>query len=75
MREGLVDGKRLAISGGSAGGYTTLCALTFRDVFTAGASHFGISDLTVFVKRHAQVRVALSGSPGRAVSGAQRPVL
>jgi dipeptidyl aminopeptidase/acylaminoacyl peptidase len=35
----------LAITGGSAGGYTTLCALTFRQVFKAGASHFGISDL------------------------------
>jgi dipeptidyl aminopeptidase/acylaminoacyl peptidase len=42
---GLADGQRLAIRGGSAGGYTTLAALTFRDVFSAGASHFGISDL------------------------------
>jgi dipeptidyl aminopeptidase/acylaminoacyl peptidase len=42
---GLVDPARLAIRGGSAGGYTTLCALTFRDVFHAGASHFGVSDL------------------------------
>jgi dipeptidyl aminopeptidase/acylaminoacyl peptidase len=42
---GLADGNRLAIRGGSAGGYTTLCALTFRDVFRAGASHFGVSDL------------------------------
>lgn len=42
---GLVDGERLAIAGGSAGGYTTLCALTFRDVFKAGASHYGVSDL------------------------------
>ncbi len=50
VQRGLVDGKRLAIRGGSAGGYTTLCALTLRDLFTAGASHFGISDLTVFVK-------------------------
>lgn len=39
-----VDGKRLIITGGSAGGYTTLCALTFRDTFHAGASHFGVSD-------------------------------
>jgi dipeptidyl aminopeptidase/acylaminoacyl peptidase len=39
-----VDGKRLIITGGSAGGYTTLCALTFRDTFRAGASHFGVSD-------------------------------
>ncbi len=42
--QGLVDGNRLLISGGSAGGYTTLCALAFRDVFAAGASHFGVSD-------------------------------
>ena len=41
---GLVDGERLMITGGSAGGYTTLCALAFRDTFAAGASHFGISD-------------------------------
>lgn len=49
-REGLVDGARLAIHGGSAGGYTTLCALAFRDVFKAGASYFGVSDLTIFVR-------------------------
>jgi dipeptidyl aminopeptidase/acylaminoacyl peptidase len=42
---GEVDGKRLIITGGSAGGYTTLSALTFRNTFKAGASHFGISDL------------------------------
>lgn len=41
----LVDGQRLMITGGSAGGYTTLCALTFRDTFKAGASYFGLSDL------------------------------
>ncbi len=45
VAQGLVDPARLAIRGGSAGGYTTLSALTFRDVFKAGASHFGISDL------------------------------
>jgi len=39
------DPKRSMIDGGSAGGYTTLCALTFRDYFKAGASHFGVSDL------------------------------
>jgi dipeptidyl aminopeptidase/acylaminoacyl peptidase len=49
-RRGEVDADRLAITGGSAGGYTTLCALTFRDDFRAGASHFGISDLEVFAK-------------------------
>lgn len=41
---GEVDPKRLVITGGSAGGYTTLCALTFRKTFKAGASHFGVSD-------------------------------
>ena len=35
----------LAIRGGSAGGYTTLGALAFRDVFAAGASYFGVADL------------------------------
>jgi dipeptidyl aminopeptidase/acylaminoacyl peptidase len=45
VERGLADGKRLAIHGGSAGGYTTLCALTFRDTFQAGASYFGVSDL------------------------------
>ncbi len=40
-----VDGGRLIIRGGSAGGYTTLCALTFRDEFDAGASYYGVSDL------------------------------
>lgn len=45
VTQGRVDGSRVAITGGSAGGFTTLAALTFTDVFTAGASHFGVSDL------------------------------
>lgn len=45
VNRGIVDGNRLMITGGSAGGYTTLCALTFRDTFKAGASYFGLSDL------------------------------
>lgn len=48
--QGRVDGARLAISGGSAGGYTTLCALTFHDTFAAGASHYGIGDLEALVR-------------------------
>ncbi|NES78707.1 MULTISPECIES: S9 family peptidase [unclassified Okeania] len=44
-KRGLVDSNRMAISGGSAGGYTTLCALTFKDVFKAGASYYGVSNL------------------------------
>ena len=47
---GDVDGDRMAIEGGSAGGYTTLAALTFRDVFTAGVSAFGIADLEMLVQ-------------------------
>ena len=46
VHQGLADGNRLAIRGGSAGGYTTLAALTFRNVFAAGASYYGVSDLT-----------------------------
>jgi len=41
---GDVDPARLAIRGGSAGGYTTLCALTFTDGFAAGASYYGVAD-------------------------------
>lgn len=48
-KEGLVDRNRLAIRGASAGGYTTLACLTFRpDIFKAGASHYGLSELEVF---------------------------
>lgn len=45
VRGGLADRKRLAIAGGSAGGFTTLACLAFRDIFCAGASFFGVSDL------------------------------
>jgi dipeptidyl aminopeptidase/acylaminoacyl peptidase len=44
VEQGRVDGDRLCIDGGSAGGYTTLCALTFTDLFRAGASRYGVSD-------------------------------
>jgi dipeptidyl aminopeptidase/acylaminoacyl peptidase len=50
VTEGLVDGGRLAIAGASAGGYTTLCALTFRNVFRAGASYYGVSDLEALAR-------------------------
>jgi dipeptidyl aminopeptidase/acylaminoacyl peptidase len=43
-QQGLVDPKRIVISGGSAGGYTTLAALAFRDFFQGGASYYGVSD-------------------------------
>src|SRR6516164_80039 len=47
---GKVDGKRMAIRGGSAGGYTTLCALTFHNVFKTGASYYGVSNLEALAK-------------------------
>jgi len=49
-KEGLVDGTRSVITGGSAGGYTTLAALTFRDYFRGGASHYGVCDLAVLAR-------------------------
>lgn len=50
VEKGLVDGGRMAIAGGSAGGYTTLSALTFHDFFNVGASYYGISDLEAMAK-------------------------
>jgi dipeptidyl aminopeptidase/acylaminoacyl peptidase len=49
-KRGDVDGKRMAIRGGSAGGYTTLCALVFHHVFSAGASYYGVADLESLAK-------------------------
>ena len=69
--QGAVDAERLAIRGGSAGGYTTLCALTFRDDFNAGASHYGVGDLEALATRHPQVRVALPRRPDRPVPRAR----
>lgn len=50
VEQGRVDEQRLAIRGGSAGGFTTLAALTFRDVFKAGCSRYGVSDLEALAK-------------------------
>jgi dipeptidyl aminopeptidase/acylaminoacyl peptidase len=50
VEQGLADAARCVIDGGSAGGYTTLAALTFRDQFKAGASHYGVSDLAALVR-------------------------
>lgn len=46
----MVDRTRVAIKGGSAGGYTTLAALTFTNCFKAGASHYGIGDLEALAR-------------------------
>ena len=48
VEQGEADPDRLLITGGSAGGYTTICALTFTDAFAAGSSYFGIADLEQF---------------------------
>ncbi|XP_031405516.1 uncharacterized protein LOC116214270 isoform X2 [Punica granatum] len=47
VESGKVDGDRLCITGGSAGGYTTLAALAFREMFKAGASLYGVADLNM----------------------------
>jgi len=47
---GVVDRTRMAIKGGSAGGYTTLAALAFHDVFSVGASRYGIGDLEMLAR-------------------------
>ncbi|MET0903407.1 MAG: prolyl oligopeptidase family serine peptidase, partial [Acidimicrobiales bacterium] len=47
---GDVDPDRLCIRGGSAGGFTTLAALAFHEVFAAGASHYGVADLAVLAE-------------------------
>jgi dipeptidyl aminopeptidase/acylaminoacyl peptidase len=48
VAQGLADARRLAIRGGSAGGYTTLAAMCFSDAFSAGVSYFGLGDLAGF---------------------------
>lgn len=50
IKQKKVDPKRVAITGGSAGGYTTLAALTFGKIFTVGASYYGVSDLTALAE-------------------------
>lgn len=49
-KKGKVDKTRMSIKGGSAGGYTALAALTYKDVFKAGASYYGVSDLEALAK-------------------------
>lgn len=47
---GLVDQNKLVIRGGSAGGYTTLAALAFKNTFKAGGNYFGVADITALAK-------------------------
>jgi len=89
--EGRVDGTRLALRGGSAGGYTTLACLAFRKVFAAGASHYGISDCEMlaqdthkFESRYLDALIGpyperrdlyLARSPLHHLEGLDRPVI
>ena len=50
IREGLVDAEKVVIRGGSAGGYSVMAALSESDLFAAGASYYGISDLEVLTQ-------------------------
>jgi len=50
IEKGLADARRTAISGGSAGGYTTLAALVFHDFFQGGASYYGVSDIAALAR-------------------------
>ena len=71
VERGDVDPGALAVRGGSAGGYTTLNALTRHRFFAAGAAYFGLADLEALRhRRHPQVRVAVPRSARRPVSGA-----
>ena len=82
VERGSVDGTRLVIRGGSAGGYTTLAALTFRpEVFAAGISHFGIADLELihvdghkFESRYDEGLVAPWTVEGRKVFHERSPI-
>jgi dipeptidyl aminopeptidase/acylaminoacyl peptidase len=47
---GHIDRERMVISGGSAGGYTTLAALVFHDIFRGGASYYGVSDIAALAR-------------------------
>jgi dipeptidyl aminopeptidase/acylaminoacyl peptidase len=77
-----VDAARMAIRGGSAGGYTTLCALAFRDVFGAGASYFGVGDLKAlardthkFESRYLERLIGASGSDALPIYAERSPLL
>ncbi len=80
VASGRVDGRRVVIRGGSAGGYTVLCALAFTDAFAAGVNYYGIADLEAiaadthkFESRYLDSLVAPLPQ-GREVSRARSPI-
>lgn len=78
VQQKLVDGERLIIRGSSAGGYTTLCALTFHKVFKAGASYYGISDVAALAqdthKFESRYEARLIGGRSEALYRSRSPI-
>lgn len=78
VASGRVDPARVAIRGGSAGGFTVLSALAFGDRFTAGANWFGVSDIKALAatshKFERNYDVALVGPPDEALYRARSPL-
>lgn len=75
---GRVDGSRLAIRGGSAGGFTTLAALAFTDRFQAGANYYGVADIEALArdshKFERRYDRSLIGPPSDALYQARSPI-
>jgi dipeptidyl aminopeptidase/acylaminoacyl peptidase len=78
VAQGRVDGERVAIRGGSAGGFTTLAALAFHDRFKAGTNLFGVSDIAALAatshKFERKYDVSLVGEPNEALYRARSPI-
>ena len=78
IAQGLVDAEKVAIRGGSAGGFTTLAALAFRDRFKAGTNLYGIADIAVLAatshKFESKYDVSLVGEPNEALYRARSPI-
>lgn len=78
IAQGLVDSKRIAIRGGSAGGYTALAALAFTDRFNAGANLYGVSDIAALAatshKFERHYDVSLVGPPSAALYRERSPI-
>ncbi len=78
VAQGLVDGDKVAIRGGSAGGFTTLAALAFHDRFKAGTNLYGVSDIAALAatshKFERHYDVSLVGKPDPELYRARSPI-
>ena len=78
IAQGLVDENKLAIRGGSAGGFTTLAALAFHQRFNAGVNLYGVSDIAGLAatshKFERKYDVSLVGEPSEALYRARSPI-